>query len=54
MYTLTAYKNGKLWFVWGLDSRERAIVEAMKFLRETRGFAEVARGDDVVWARGAT
>jgi hypothetical protein len=56
MYTLTAYQNDKLRFVWGLDSKDHAIVEAMKFLRRTQrftqGFAEITRGADIVWARG--
>jgi hypothetical protein len=53
MYTLTAYKNGKFRFCWGLESKERAIVEAMKWMRNNHGFVEVSRGNDVIWAKGA-
>ena len=51
--TLTAYKNGKLAFVWGLESKDEAIRQAVRFLRGGMGrSAEIAVGDDVIWYRG--
>lgn len=51
--TLTAYRNGKLSFVWGIDSRDEAIRQAIRWLRQGRGrSAEISIGDDVVWYRG--
>jgi hypothetical protein len=51
--TLTAYKNGKLAFVWGLDNKDSAMREALRWLRMGRGrAAEISVGDAVIWYRG--
>ena len=51
--TFTAYKNGKFSFVWAMGSRNEAVLQAMRWLREGRGrSAEVANGDRIVWFRG--
>ena len=51
--TLTAYKNGKLSFVWGMTSRDEAVRQAIRWLREGRGrSAEISIGDRVIWFRG--
>ncbi len=51
--TLTAYKNGKLAFVWGLDNKASAMREALRWLRMGRGrAAEISIGDAVIWYRG--
>ena len=51
--TLTAYKNGKLAFVWGLNNKDSAMREALRWLRMGCGrAAEISVGDDVIWYRG--
>ena len=51
--TLTAYKNGKLSFVWGMTSRDEAIRQAVRWLRQGRGrSAEISLDDRVIWYRG--
>ena len=51
--TLTAYKNGKLAFVWGLDNKDAAVREAIRWLRKGSGrSAEICIGDAVIWYRG--
>lgn len=51
--TLTAYKNGKLAFVWGLETKDKAMREAIRWLRQGRGrAAEISVTDAVIWFRG--
>lgn len=51
--TLTAYKDGRLSFVWGMTSRSEAVRQAIRWLRQGRGrSAEISIGDDVIWYRG--
>lgn len=53
MHTLAAYRNGKLRFVWGLESKSEAMVQALRWLRQGTGRSvEISRGDAVIWYRG--
>lgn len=51
--TLTAYRNGKLSFVWGMCSKQEAIRQAMRWLRQGMGrSAKIEIGERVIWSRG--
>ena len=51
--TLTAYINGKFRFCWSLESKDRAIQEALRWLRQGGGRSvEIHNGDDLIWYRG--
>ena len=51
MYTLTGYMNGKLKFCWALDTKDKAVMEGVRWLRRGGGAVEVCKGDHVIWFR---
>jgi|SanBayMetagenome_1026888.scaffolds.fasta_scaffold03889_13 hypothetical protein len=51
--TLTAYANGKFRFCWSLETKDKAMKEALRWLRQGGSRSvEIHNGDDLIWYRG--
>lgn len=51
--TLTAYANGRFRFCWFVETKDKAVTEAIRWIRQGSGRSvEIHNGNDLIWYRG--